>query len=78
MMTRKHYAVIAGLIAIAKEHHPESSEGLDAVTMMMVGAFQQDNPNFRQDLFLTAAKHSSVETAETTWAAFQRALRQEA
>ena len=60
MMSKKHYAVIAQLITIAKEHHPESIEGLDAVAMMFVGAFQQDNPNFRRDLFLAAAQHSST------------------
>ena len=59
-MTTTNYKVIAQLIVIAKEQHPESTEGLEALTMMLVGAFGQDNPRFRPDLFLTAAEHSSA------------------
>lgn len=60
MMTRKHYEVIAQLIVTAKQYHPEATEGLEALTMMLTGAFGQDNSAFRSDLFLKAAEHPSV------------------
>jgi hypothetical protein len=66
MMTKTNYKVIAELITIAKEHHPESSEGLEALTMMLAGAFGQENKHFRIDLFLTAAQHSSTNNYVTT------------
>ena len=79
MMTKTNYQVIASLIVIAKEHHPEATEGLEALAMMLSGAFQQDNPRFRIDLFLTAAQHPSAsnfakETMENTWSKFQQQL----
>jgi hypothetical protein len=75
MQTRADYEVIAKLIVIAKEFHPDSTEGIEALTMMMVGAFGQENPRFRQDLFLKAAEHSSTkETLEDTWSKFQQEI----
>jgi hypothetical protein len=59
-MTKTNYQVIANLIVKAKEFHPESTEGLETLTMMLTGAFQVDNPLFRMDLFLTAAEHPQV------------------
>lgn len=59
-MSKMHYSVIANLIVIAKEHHPEATDGLEGLTMMLSGAFMQDNPRFRTDLFLAAAEHPSA------------------
>ena len=59
-MTKTHYEVIASLIVKAKEFHPESAEGLEALTMMLTGAFLQDSPRFRQDIFLAKAQHPSL------------------
>lgn len=59
MMSRTHYEVIASLIVKAKEFHPESTEGIEALTMMLAGAFGQDNPRFNIGLFLTKSEHSS-------------------
>ena len=56
-LSKTDYKVIAQLIVIAKEQHPEATIGLEALTMMLTGAFGQDNPRFRHDLFLTAAEH---------------------
>ena len=61
-MTKTHYEVIASLIVKAKEFHPEATEGLEALTMMLTGAFLQDSPRFRQDIFLAKAEHPSLLT----------------
>ena len=47
MLTKTNYTVIADIIVMAKEFHPEATNGLETLTMMLVGAFGQDNPNFR-------------------------------
>ena len=60
MLTKTNYTVIADIIVMAKEFHPEATNGLETLTMMLVGAFGQDNPNFRIDLFLAAAEHPSA------------------
>jgi len=74
-LTKTHYEVIAHLIVTAKEYHPEATEGLEVLTMMLVGAFGQDNPRFRQDLFLIKAEHSSTkESFSDTWAKFQQEI----
>lgn len=79
MLTKTNYKVIAQLIVEAKNQHPEATEGLEALTMMLSGAFGVDNPKFRIDLFLAAAEHSSAsnyarETMEDTWSKFQQQL----
>jgi len=56
-LSRKDYQVIANLIVIAKEQYPQSTIGIEALTMMLTGAFGTSNPSFRHDLFLIAAEH---------------------
>lgn len=80
-MSKMQYEVIAALIVKAKEFHPEATEGLESLTMMLTGAFGTDNSRFRSDLFLTAAQHSSVtplsqESMDSTWAKFQQQLQE--
>ena len=65
-MSKLQYEVIAALIVKAKEYHPEATEGLDELTMMLTGAFGTSNSKFRPDLFLTAAEHSSVNPFTTS------------
>lgn len=80
-MSKMDYEVIAALIVKAKEFHPDATEGLESLTMMLTGAFGASNKRFRSDLFLTAAEHSSVtplsqESMDNTWAKFQQQLQE--
>lgn len=65
-MSKMDYEVIAALIVKAKEFHPDATEGLESLTMMLVGAFGASNSRFRPDFFLKAAEHSSVNPFTTS------------
>ena len=56
-MTRQDYELIANLIKKAREFHPgqEADEALDAVTHMLAGAFEVQNPRFNVQLFTQKA-----------------------
>lgn len=57
MLTKQNYNVIAQLIVLARELHPEPQaiEALEALTTMLAGAFSADNPNFQIERFRKAA-----------------------
>lgn len=56
-MTRQDYELIAALISKAREFHPgeQADQALDAVTWMLAGAFENQNPRFNVQLFTQKA-----------------------